>query len=569
MLNYNLNIIEPLKQDKKGRLSKPVIVWGFEERTQTPLGDLDVVLANASMSIFASASNCLGVSEDETNFFFSAPEAQVSASLQGAGVWPTTGSVTMSLLSAGTKPNSTTLFYTASYYASAASGNLDQSGSIIRNNFTSPIGYDWVITGSIIARKGNESNSKINWIESGSTESEDNCTFRIVKNANEVLVPNIFMTSSQSGSFFNDYAFNITASISGAKDWEYSASFQALTMSISIPEIGFYVTSSHTASIITGSFVADVFINPYNITASLELEPYPSYSLDEFVFIGKGGNGGDDSGQASGGGGGAGAVISGSGMWVYANSIYWVNVGGSPNSIDNGTTFYSGSNYYIKALDGGNGAKTYNAGPGASGGSGGGSTGGNPNDFYNSWRGGLSSPSIWTGSVDLTITGSKGGAGLNYSPNVPIPTYFGLSGGGGGATSAGQDASSNRALIAQGGTGVSNLLITSITGQTGSFSTGGEGNIGPEGSVPGVPNPNGTPNGKNALTYGSGGGGAQGTNAGTAVGGSGYPGIAIIKYLGPQRGRGGVYSFDGTYSYHTFTTSSYYWSTAAMSPKKH
>jgi hypothetical protein len=568
MLNYNLNIIEPLKQDKKGRLSKPVIVWGFEEKTQTPLGDLDVVLANASMSIIASASNCLGVSEDETNFFFSSPEAEVSASLQGAGRWPTTGSVTMSLLSAGTKPNSETLFYTASYIATAASGNLNQSGSIIRNNFNSPIGYDWVITGSIITRKGNESNSKINWIESGSTDSDDNSIFNIVKNANEVLVPNIFMTASQSGSFFNDYAFNITASISGAKDWEYSSSFQALTMSISIPEIGYYVTSSHTASIITGSFAADVYINPYNITASLELEPYPSYSLDEFVFIGKGGDGGSGQTLWSGGGGGAGAVISGSQMWVYANSIYWVNIGGGSGSIDTATTFYSGSNYYVKALNGGDGATNYNN-SGSNGGSGGGSTGGNPNDFYNSWPGGKSLPSIWTGSINLTITGSRGGNGRNYSPNVPIPTFFGLSGGGGGAASAGEDASTDRSQIAAGGAGIDNILITSITGQTGSFAEGGEGNIGPIGSVPGVPNPNGTPNGLNALNYGQGGGGAQGTNDGITPGGTGYQGIAIFKYLGPQRGRGGVYSFDGTYSYHTFTSSSYYWSTAAMQPKKH
>lgn len=568
MLNYNLNILEPLKQDKKGRLSKPVIVWGFEEKTQTPLGDLPVILSNASMSIVASGSNCLGISTTQTNFFFSAPQAEVSASLQGAGTWPTTGSVTMSLLSAGTKPNSTTLFYNATYYATAASGNLNQSGSIIRNNFNSPIGYDWVITGSIITHKGNESNSKINWIESGSTESEDNCTFKIVKNANEVLVPNIFMTASESGNFLNDYAFNITASISGAKDWEYSASFQALTMSISIPEINYYLTSSYTASIITGSFAAQVGINPYNITASLELEPYPSYSLNEFVFIGKGGDGGDGQTLWSGGGGGAGAVISGSGMWVYANSIYWVNVGGSPNSIDDATTFYSGSNYYVKALNGGDGASNY-TNSGSNGGSGGGSTGGNPNDFYNSWAGGKSLPSIWTGSVDLTITGSKGGNGRNYSPNVPIPTYFGLSGGGGGATSAGGDASNDRSQIAAGGAGVSNILITAITGQTGSFASGGEANIGPIGSVPGIPNPNGTPNGKVALNYGQGGGGAQGTNEGITPGGNGYPGIAIIKYEGIQKGRGGVYSFDGTYSYHTFTTSSYYWSTAAMQPKQH
>ena len=238
MLNYNLNIIEPLQQAKKGTLPKPTIVWSFNERIETPLGILPDVIANASMSILATGSNCIGISTPQTNFFFTAPLTDVSASVQGAGVWPTTGSVTMSLSSVGIKVGSSTLNYSASYIATAASGNLNQSGSIIRNNFVSPAGYDWTISGSIIHRKGNESNSRINWIESGSSESEDNCIFKIVKNANEVLVPEIPMTSSASGSFLNDYAFNITASISGSKNWEYSASFQALTMSISIPEIG-------------------------------------------------------------------------------------------------------------------------------------------------------------------------------------------------------------------------------------------------------------------------------------------------------------------------------------------
>lgn len=568
MLNYNLNIIEPLQQAKKGSLPKPSINWSFNERIETPLNNFANLIANASMSIFATGSNCIGISTPQTNFFFTAPLEVVSASVQGAGVWPTTGSVTMSLSSVGLKAGDTTLTYAASYIATAASGNLNQSGSIIRNNFISPPGYDWTISGSIVHRKGNESNSLIKWIESGSSESEDNCIFKIVKNANEVLVPEIPMTSSASGSFLNDYAFNITASISGSKNWEYSASFQALTMSISIPEIGYFITSSHTASIITGSFAADPFINPYNITASLELEPYPSYSLDEFVFIGGGGDGGAGAKFASGGGGGAGHVVSGSGMWVYANSRYWVNVGKGSGSIDNGTTFESGSIYYVKAYNGGDGAGDYFQ-SGSNGGSGGGSTGGQPNNNYISWPGGKSIPAIYTGSINLSITGSAGGRGLNWSPSAPIPQWFGLPGGGGGALSAGDGANGdpNSNLIPSGGLGITNNLITTLTGQTGSFAAGGSGNVGPI-DTRGSLNPAG-PSGSNALNYGCGGQGSQGPNSGFIAGGTGYQGVAIIKYLGPQRGRGGTYSFDGTYSYHVFTSSSYYWSTAAMLPKKH
>ena len=569
MLNYNLNIIEPLQQAKKGTLPKPTIVWSFNERIETPLGILPDVIANASMSILATGSNCIGISTPQTNFFFTAPLTDVSASVQGAGVWPTTGSVTMSLSSVGIKVGSSTLNYSASYIATAASGNLNQSASIIRNDFVSPAGYDWTISGSIVHRKGNESNSTINWIESGSSESEDNCIFKIVKNANEVLVPEIPMTSSASGSFLNDYAFNITASISGSKNWEYSASFQALTMSLSIPEISFFITSSNTASIITASFAADPFINPYNITASLILEPYPSYSLDEFVFIGGGGDGGSGGKFASGGGGGAGAVVSGSAMIVYANSKYWVNVGKGPASIDTATTFTTGGIYYVNAPNGGNGAADYFQ-SGSNGGSGGGSTGGQPNQSYTQWPGGKTIPVTYSGNINLSITGSAGGNGQNYSPVAPIPVYYGMPGGGGGATSAGGGAfgDANDDLIPSGGLGIANNLITSFTGQTGSFAAGGAGNVGPQDARGGRLNPAG-PSGSNALNYGCGGQGSQGLNTGFIPGGTGYQGIAIIKYLGAQRGRGGTYSFDGTYSYHVFTTSSFYYSTAAMTPKKH
>ena len=568
MLNYNLNIIEPLQQAKKGKISDPVIVWTFEEKTITPLEDLNVVLSNATMNVYATHSNCIGITTSSNDFFYTDPVLNVTASLTGSGVWPTTGSVTMSILSYGlNSTNGNTLTYYTSYVATEVSGNLNQSGSVISSSFVLPLDYNWNISGSIITHKGNESNSKINWRESGSTNSDDNCIFKIVKNANEVLVPNTYMTASQSGSFFNDYAFNITSSISGTANWEHSSSFQALTMSISIPELGYYVTSSHTASIITGSFAAAVNINPYNITASLILEPFPSYSLDEFVFVGGGGDGGGvaQNSPNSGGGGGAGSVVSGSGMWVYPNSIYWVNIGKGSGSIDNGTTFTSQSNYYIYAPNGGNGAGS-NEYSGSNGGSGGGSTGGDPNNYHIAWPGGKSIAAIYTGSINVFITGSTGGAGRNYSPEAPIPTYFGLAGGGGGASGSGQDAR-EVGFRAVGGLGVSSSLITTITGQTGSFANGGEAGWAPSFTNPG-PNPNVTPNGKNALTYGSGGGGAQGSEV-SASAGLGYQGIAIIKYAGPQRGRGGVYSFDGTYSYHTFTSSSNYWSTANMQPIMH
>jgi hypothetical protein len=42
------------------------------------------------------------------------------------------------------------------------------------------------------------------------------------------------------------------------------------------------------------------------------------------------------------------------------------------------------------------------------------------------------------------------------------------------------------------------------------------------------------------------------------TGGSGGSGIAIIRYLGAQRGTGGTVTSAGGYTYHTFTSSGTY-----------
>ena len=50
----------------------------------------------------------------------------------------------------------------------------------------------------------------------------------------------------------------------------------------------------------------------------------------------------------------------------------------------------------------------------------------------------------------------------------------------------------------------------------------------------------------------TGGGGGGGTASGSGAGGSG---LAIVRYLGTTRkGTGGVVTNDGTYTYHTFTS---------------
>jgi hypothetical protein len=411
----------------------------------------------------------------------------------------------------------------------------------------------------------------VNYLSSGSTYNNGGTTFTIERNyiaiggGTEILVQNT-ITSSIIGGLIIEYEdeFQVTASISGSKNWPDSSSFQALTMSLSIPQIGFYVTSSNTASIISASFGNNltIFRDPYTITASVELEPYPSYSLTEFVFVGGGGNGGAAAGgNQSGGGGGAGAIISGSGLWIYANSIYTVNVGGD-------SSFVTASIQYIKAAAGGNGGSGDST-AGVNGGNGGGGTG-------NGLGGAATGSIIPTGSAVANISSSLGifvtasiiggnsggdGAIVISGPTPPQNTFFNA-GGGGGASGAGQQALTILQGRRAGGAG-----LTGNPYLTGSISIGGESGASPGGL-------GGTPegvNGDNATTIGSGGGGAKGgtTPPASTTGGTGGSGIAIIRYLGPQKGRGGVVTTDGSYIIHTFYQSGYFYSTANMTPKKH
>lgn len=674
MLNYNLNILEPLKQDKKGSAPKPIIAWDFDERTTSISQSKLDPIAHASMSIIASASNCLGISQDDSDVFISSAEAEVSASIEGAGVWPTTGSVTMSLFVAGASPINSPLFYTEILTASAAQGNLNLSGSILRINYNSPLRYNWVVSGSIVHRKGNEynplvtlrlnnespvsdtvavngytgsfnmvkdvniplysfanvtgsrnidfrydynfgitssftasinnvtgsttmsfnipeagvsasqtffnpntttavlsasfsaskdtpyvvsasitfnkgniSNSDIKVLESGSTYSSG-ALFRIVKDANVDIIAWKNVYSASTFNYTNNYAFNQTASISGSYDWPESSSFQALTMSLSIPEIGYYITASHTASLITASFAAQTNINPYTITASIELEPYPNYFLEEYFLVGGGGAGGGGySSNSSGAGGGAGAVLSGSQALIYSNSVYQIVVGaggiaGRPAG-SGGDSYIATSSIVLRAPGGGYGAQGSGFGgsdAGGNGGFGGGSVG-------------IATPGqkiACTGSgifTELTGSGGQGGT-FTFGPTAPPANEFSTGGNGGGAS-----------LLL---TSSSLLFRATNTGSGITISIGGAGALNPQGG----PNSGASKIGANATTYGSGG---EATDGNLGNGGSGYQGVVVIKYLGPQKGRGGLVTTDGTYVYHTFYSSSAFYSTAAMTPKQH
>ena len=409
----------------------------------------------------------------------------------------------------------------------------------------------------------------INYISSGSTDNNGGTVFTIARNfietseGTQILAQNP-MTSSISEGIIVDYfdEFQATASISGSYNWPNSASFQALTMSLSIPEIGFFITSSNTASIISASFGNNpsLFIDPYTITASVELEPYPSYSLTEYVFVGAGGNGGGSSGgDRSGGGGGAGAIISGSGLWIYANSIYTVTVSSSA------ATFASASIEYIKAAQGGVGGSGTVGGDGGNGGGGSGFAGGIATGSLiptGSAIAGISS-SLGIFVTASIIGGYSGGNGAIVISGPPPSNTFYNPAGGGGAGGVGTNADGGcQSTNPAGGPGVSGISYL-----TGSICSGGQGAISPSGLC-------GTEfaiNGTNATTIGSGGGGGKGgtTPPTQASGGAGASGIAIIRYLGPQKGKGGVVTTDGPYVIHTFYQDGLFYSTANMTPKKH
>lgn len=464
-----------------------------------------------------------------------------------------TGSTTMSIIVPKAGINITNSFY-----------NPTTTQAILSSSFNpiNVLGYE--ITASVIFNKGNVSDSAINYKVSGSSNSTS-AFFKIRKNASETLVGDITASIFTTGSVTNNYAFNITASLSGAANWPNSSSFRQITMSLELPEISVSRISYTTASLLTASFEATTGINPYNITASVITVPFESYEVAEYIMIGGGGggqNGGRNQPNLSGGGGGAGGLVSGSGMIILPDSVYTVTIGnggipseasGSQSGTD--SSFVTGSTVYLRAVGGGAG--------GNAGGSGGGATGG-PQQYEQN-IGFPSLPSTGSGTFFTNITGSAGGNGcLVGTPSAPAG-LFSISGGGGGATGVGQNAScaglcSDGGL---GGAGISNLMVEAILGVSASLATGGDGGLAPGGCSDAVGG-----NGTNAQFFGGGGQGGHGDGNMNNFynGGAGANGVFILKYLGTQKGRGGTITYDGTYTYHTFTASGLFYSTANLLP---
>lgn len=280
MLNYNLNIIEPSKQEKKNEDVRPPIFWSFASfasaSDSTDLGELGF----ATMSINAVNSNCIQISQDATGFFETDAQFPVTASMTGSN-WPITGSTTMSLYTAGITydPASVNQYYFAAISASALDiyNNPSYTASKITNNFSASEFFRFYPEGRIYHTKGNVYNPVINWRTKNVSTINDytqvngySASFSIVKDANVSLASIQEVTgSAQSGSFNNNYALNITASFTA----NVNNVTGSTTMSFEIPQAGLVQTAKFfnpntTVAYGTGSFVA-ISNSPYAITSSV------------------------------------------------------------------------------------------------------------------------------------------------------------------------------------------------------------------------------------------------------------------------------------------------------------
>lgn len=236
----------------------------------------------------------------------------------------------------------------------------------------------------------------------------------------------------------------------------------------------------------------------------------PTYSVEYLVIAGGGGtaNAYINNTGAKSGGGGAGGYLSGT-LTVTPGQSYsaTVGAGGAGNSgVDQGGNGGNSSLTGVATTAIGGGGSGRQSRAGASGGSGGG------------------------GGADGSAGGGSGTAGQGNAGGAGVDGSNG--GGGGGAGGAG-------GTPAHGGSG---LTWLDGVARAGGGAGAPAGSPGPGG---GSPYTNGTAN------TGGGGGGVVGNTNGY----NGGSGVVILRYVGAQRGSGGVVTSAGGYTYHTFNSS--------------
>jgi hypothetical protein len=457
-----------------------------------------------------------------------------TASLTSSILPNTTGSVTMSLEIPEIG------FSTSSRFFNPISAGIKILSASFEAQTNIP---NYNITASVINNKGNESNSNINYLVTGSSAYLASSSLNIRKDANVTMVSESFATPT-SGTYKNDYAFNQTASLSSSFEPLYnddSSSFFIQKLDMKIPEINFtqslWISSSCGApylQLITASFTSETSVSDYNITASIQQY---QQSVVKFNITASGAGGGGSLGGGTGGGGGGGMVVSSSAA-IQPNVLYEINIGagGQPGSNGGDTTFI-GCNRTINVYAGG-------------GLSSGGSNGGDSGVGY----------IIENGVTSSTYPAFNGGAGAFESSG------FGprIAGGGGASNTANGFNGTIASGAANGGDGAS--------GET----AGGGGGYRGAGPTPPVPGTDGQAGIGAVYLLGRGIGGDGASNSGAGSGRVPTPGTAGILFI-RHEGTGSLFtttnassSYDSgknetTYTFFSGSGTLFYQPTATLS----
>jgi hypothetical protein len=576
MLNYNLNIIEPLQQEKKNEDVNPYIYWDFDSRAvATDNNNIPTPAGFATMSIVAPNSNCIQVSSDAGNSFSTEPQFSTIASITGSN-WPVTGSTTMSLNLVGISFNETdpNIYFYQAVSASVSAGNINSlSGSIIMNEFSASEFYNFFISGSIIHSKGNQYNPLVNVIATGSAPNEWNnysgskVTMNIVKDKDVPVSMSIgYITGSQISSFNYEYNFGVTASLTGSSNWILSSSFIYPTMSLLITGSGYSqnIISYTTSSIITASFVA-TNNNPYTIKATVAPRYIQAFTASLLLVGGGGASPKGGNFKATGGGGGGGVCTSQ--FTVVPNTPYTISVGEGGKGYFPGTTSsFAGAgtaSYFSAFVNVPNGAATIEGNLIIT------ASGGQPgNTDGNGGVSGFSSSSL-SGSITVTSsfaggtatsTGGAGGGGTGQVGFGSTNTNGGFGGFGYGINTASYYVPfSDVNRLGAGGGGGANIDGNqfALKGDGGFYGGGiGGGQLG---------QPDIRQGGNGVANTGGGAGGAASTNPGisdNSYGGDGGSGVATLIYAGGPKltGQTGSFTYNGAVTVHTWNTGSYIFS---------
>lgn len=307
--------------------------------------------------------------------------------------------------------------------------------------------------------------------------------------------------------------------------------YNGLYFSGSIDEIGLWKQSLLP-------YISDLYNSGTGLT-------YPFYTPSgniSYLVVGGGGAGGNSSAGTSGGGGGGGGLLSGS--INIDPGIYSVIVGAGGTSTSVYSTNGSSSIFNnIKAIGGGAGGYWLFTGSlGASGG------GGNGQGYSTPGSGSLGQGNKGGIGNNAAYTAAGGGGGYSSTGLA----YNGFNGGDGGSGSLSSITGTPKYYSAGGGGGGTGGFYTSGIGGIGGSGIGGNGG---NSNTPPALHPAGF---SGSVNTGAGGGGASPYS--NNDGGAGGSGIVVIRYLTSDFAlftvTGGTITTDGSYTIHTFTSSS-------------